>query len=771
MTNGDKKHPEPKQRYAWPPPVLKKSYGSPVLKRVWNNSSMCRAYVGNYIWPGSLTSLALHVGGMATVRFTDTHLLKPFKHQLMQLEGVLSPIGNAEISAACSTCISGISLFLLSLVFRRGMLRLLLSLRGWMYEGKPSFGTKIWGVLVTCLSGYKPYLYNCQSSLPRMPVPPLRTSVELLLESFEPIYKDDPKTMAELKQEAEQFLNGVGVKLQRALELKSWWSENFVSDWWEKYVYLMGRTPLPINSNYYVMDQSYWVPTHRQCSRAAMTVYHLLLAWESIVMEDMEPLRIRGTVPVCMEQYRKIFSTTRVPGEEMDELVHHSSAESQHIVVNRRGMLYKVDVVDKRGALVSPTALEKQLEMIVEDADAKYDSTSATERRVPALTANERTEWSRARTECFSHGVNKESLHWVESAILYLVLDTEQFSDLSSRASHLLTGQPGTYWFDKSVSVIVMNDGHLGLNCEHSLADAPVIGHLIEYALTYDILENYFTSDGQCKEPPLVKTTPASDIRSKPQLLQWEVTPPLEAAVSRACSFSEKNNNNLDLVLFDHTYFGKGVIKKCRISPDAFIQMALHTTFRKLHGHAALTYESSMTRLYKRGRTETVRSLTPEADRFVEGFLTDSLPSTEKQALLKKACQRHAVMYKDAMNGKGIDRHLFALYVAARGMNQDCQFLKRVLSIPWTMSTSQQPQQQISWAPVCSEERFKNQISPGGGFGPVAQDGYGVSYMVPGDHRIFFHVSSLRSTQSTDSNKFVETLRETLADMKKLYND
>ena len=35
-------------------------------------------------------------------------------------------------------------------------------------------------------------------------------------------------------------------------------------------------------------------------------------------------------------------------------------------------MLYKVDVVDKRGALVSPTALEKQLEMIVEDADAKY---------------------------------------------------------------------------------------------------------------------------------------------------------------------------------------------------------------------------------------------------------------------------------------------------------------------------------------------------------------------------------------------------------------
>ena len=55
--------------------------------------------------------------------------------------------------------------------------------------------------------------------------------------------------------------------------------------------------------------------------------------------------------------------------------------------------------------------------------------------------------------------------------------------------------------------------------------------------------------------------------------------------------FSRQNNSNLNLVLFDHQTFGKGVIKKCRLSPDAFIQMALHTTYRKLHGQPALTYE------------------------------------------------------------------------------------------------------------------------------------------------------------------------------------
>lgn len=75
---------------------------------------------------------------------------------------------------------------------------------------------------------------------------------------------------------------------------------------------------------------------------------------------------------------------------------------------------------------------------------------------------------------------------------------------------------------------------------------------------------------------------------------------------------------------------------------------------------------------------------------------------------------------------------------------------------------------QISWAPNCGKPKYQNLLSPGGGFGPVAEDGYGVSYMVPGDLRIFFHVSSRRSGQKTSSKKFVETLESTMAEMIRL---
>ena len=71
------------------------------------------------------------------------------------------------------------------------------------------------------------------------------------------------------------------------------------------------------------------------------------------------------------------------------------------------------------------------------------------------------------------------------------------------------------------------------------------------------------------------------------------------------------------------------------------------------------------------------------------------------------------------MSGEGVDRHLFALYVVSQGLGIDSPFLKSALAHPWKLSTSQQPQTQTN--------RWGKDIKPcpGGGFGPVSEDGYG----------------------------------------------
>ena len=107
------------------------------------------------------------------------------------------------------------------------------------------------------------------------------------------------------------------------------------------------------------------------------------------------------------------------------------------------------------------------------------------------------------------------------------------------------------------------------------------------------------------------------------------------------------------------------------------------------------------------------------------------------------------------------------LYVTSVGLGYDSDFLKSALKMPWTLSTSQTPQKQTDgrWNP---EGADAHRISPGGGFGPVADDGYGVSYMFGNDNVIFVHVSSKRSAKNTDSKRFERNIVKALSDIKSL---
>lgn len=45
-----------------------------------------------------------------------------------------------------------------------------------------------------------------------------------------------------------------------------------------------------------------------------------------------------------------------------------------------------------------------------------------------------------------------------------------------------------------------------------------------------------------------------------------------------------------------------------------------------------------------------------------------SVSNKQRVELLRTAADKHQLLYRDAMNGRGVDRHLFALYVACRGI-------------------------------------------------------------------------------------------------------
>ncbi|XP_052265796.1 carnitine O-palmitoyltransferase 1, liver isoform-like [Dreissena polymorpha] len=735
-----------------------------------------RNSIKNGMWPTKLWNLVVMVGVLSVVLVGDWEPLRPLTGRLRYMEEVLHIPGDWPLLARSllTSFIAGFIFFIILLHVRRYTLRMLLSYRGWMYEQPKtqSLATTVWGLLVHLVSGSHPSLYGCQQSLPRQPVPPLKETLKSLIQSLKPLYGEDSQIIQDLKKESKEFQRTLGPKLQRILYLKSWWAQHYVTDFWEKYVYLMGRSPLPINSNYYIMDQSNWKPTSSQVARAANVIYQFMLVRQSIEHEKMEPLLIRNTIPICMAQYELVFSTTRVPGEEMDQLVHYSSTESKHIIVNRKGVMYKLDMFDMDRKLVSPADLQKQLHWIMMDAERHLGDYSEEARSLPALTGLNRKEWATVRQTHFNGGLNQDSLATLEKALFHVVLGTEIHEDISSRAQYLFHADGKSIWFDKSLTLLVQPDGRMGLNCEHSYADAPVLAHIIEINFTQEAVHGLLSPELDLESCDLdLHESKSSHSIYRPERLVWEIPDSLGRSINSAHLTVLKAIEDIDLRVEGYFKYGKGFVKTCKVSPDAYIQMALQVTYFKNAKEHCLTYESSMTRLYLQGRTETVRSLTMEASKFVWAFVDKTVPRADKIRLLQEACEAHARQYKDCMSGRGIDRHLFALYVVSKGLEYDCEFLKKCLSIPWTLSTSQSPQQQLLNSPSCDLPEYRDKTSPGGGFGPVSDDGYGVAYMIPGDFKFFFHVSSKKSSKKTDSSLFMSQLFETLDQMKELFEE
>ncbi|XP_042637442.1 carnitine O-palmitoyltransferase 1, liver isoform [Orycteropus afer afer] len=687
-----------------------------------------------------------------------------------------------QMKNVVSGVLFGTGLWVALIITMRYSLKVLLSYHGWMFaeHGKMSRATKIWMGMVKVFSGRKPLLYSFQTSLPRLPVPAVKDTVNRYLESVRPLMKeDDFRRMTEL---AEDFAVNLGPRLQWYLKLKSWWATNYVSDWWEEYVYLRGRGPLMVNSNYYAMVSA-------ALQRGRDSPRQILL--------------LGSTIPLCSAQWERMFNTSRIPGEETDTIQH--IRDSKHIVVYHRGRYFKVWLYHD-GRLLWPREIEQQIQRILDDPSEPQ----AGEAKLAALTAGERVPWARCRQAYFARGKNKQSLDAVEKAAFFVTLDeTEQgyrredpVTSMDSYAKSLLHGS----CFDRWVLSACLDDGAADDrrkqdgSCSVRTAVAclrpePVVaarqsisggtlfsltlcctknGALLQglvppasmanvrgmpaYVMATDSFQLGYAEDGHCKGD----TNPNIPY---PTRLQWEIPEECQEVIEMSLNTANLLADDVDFHSFPFNAFGKSAIKRCRTSPDAFVQLALQLAHYKDMGKFCLTYEASMTRLFREGRTETVRSCTMESCSFVLAMMDPHTTVEQKRKLFKLASEKHQLLYRLAMTGAGIDRHLFCLYVVSKYLAVDSPFLKEVLSEPWRLSTSQTPHQQVE---LFHLERNPEYVSSGGGFGPVADDGYGVSYIIVGDKLINFHISSKFSCPETDSHRFGQHLREALVDILRL---
>ncbi|OQS01750.1 choline/Carnitine O-acyltransferase [Achlya hypogyna] len=548
--------------------------------------------------------------------------------------------------------------------------------------------------------------YANQEDLPSLPVPDLEQTARKYLDSVAPFVT--PEELRHTTELMNEFVgpNGQAHELHKMLLERAATERNWLADWWEYAGYTSYRAPTAIDINmisgfgsFAELDQP--VPQNRR----AAEIIRYTAEYHELLLRELVPPETMGRRPMCMNMFKRIFSSCRVPAVPADTYERLDGAKPiDHVVVFCRGYPFALRVYDTQRRLLSIGDLERQLQFI-----ARYAQSFPTKMRVGALTAAQRDEWAAAREALLPLGDNAAHLALIQESLFAVCLDEAIPTTPTACLQRIAAGEAHNRWFDKSLQFIVFANGNAGCNMEHGNADATVYRSVFEW-----LGRRYLTRSGSL-ETAIESTSDA--FLPPPTLLCLEVPPAVETAIARTEHAFAAKAARFQACVTRHKALGRTRIKaELRVPPDTYVQLAIQHAAWTLWGRPLPTYESAHTRWFALGRTETIRSCSSEVAAWLAA--PDGPAGRERFAA---AVAKHQALAVDALGGQGVDRHLLGLQVAAAVAGlapppvfADAAFVRSGGNGNFVLSTSNVSGYEWLW----------------GGFAPMVDYGVGVCYSV-----------------------------------------
>jgi carnitine O-acetyltransferase len=510
--------------------------------------------------------------------------------------------------------------------------------------------------------------------------------------------------------------------------------------------YLGRRDRIALNANFFFLfKESDLSQVERAAGLITAAVNYKLLLDEELVPPDF--LRKQAQ---SMQQYKFLFSTTRIPGTVQDTVRAPYTDEwpgpsrARHIVVFFRGNMFRMDVLGPEGRPHTPDELQAGLRAIMDAGAMRV----AAEASVGHLTTKARAEWAASRQALLDcHPGNPEALDAVETALFCLCLEDFTPKDIREACDQLLHGYSGNRWFDKAVSLIVFEDGNAGINVEHCGLDGNTILKFLD-ALLGEPAERL---------PERLEAQPQGSpaIGAVEFVLDDELRADVRAAADSFAAYAA--NTASSIVSTDG--FGKNRAKQLKMSPDAFAQLAFQLAHKRARGRVGATYESIATRQYQNGRTEAMRVVTPESVRFVTVMDDPNADAAARAAAFRAAASKHWTRARECQAGQAPEQHLWELQLIQRRQGEllgATEPLALYDSPGWTkmrsdyMSTSSAPSVHIKCL----------------GFGSTSNQCIGVAYALLPD-RLNVYLSAPLSV-ADEMDVFAGRLTEAISELQNL---
>ncbi|KAM9912181.1 hypothetical protein OXX69_002819 [Metschnikowia pulcherrima] len=651
------------------------------------------------------------------------------------------------------------------------------------------------------------FLFAAEEDVPKLPVPSLDETLRQVSVALKPLLSSEE--FEEFLQESAQFKANENIlRIQAHLEAAA---ENpgvgcyldVVNGASYPGIYGDLRGDILPRNPYLVLEEDPYAMTinppnqaQRMASLVNSSSKFIVTMRNGTLKPDVTPKAQR---PLTMNCYRNLFGTTRVPAP------HHSVTikkydevnESRHVVFICNNQFYSLEVLTKSVNLAdektkhelwfSDTELAVIVQAIVDDATA-VDRVSSVNNGIGSITTQTYGVWGNARMEL--ERSSPDTLHVIDNALFVAVLDTtiapvteqEKTKAISHGTSiladgtNIQIGSCASRWYDK-LQLIVTANAVAGIVWESTSMDSTAILRFISDIYTDSILKlarNINGAEGTLFDQN-IKFASQRDHPSKPaaHVLQFEKTPELSVLV-------HLSETRLADLLNQHEYrtltmkLDTLLLSKIKISTDSFLQIGFQLAYFALYGKLANTLEPITTRKFRDARTELIAVQNDDVANLVKLYIT-SADNRKKWDAFKACCEIHTIQYRDAMAGKGFERHLNALYQVSTRPNavKNLNEINRHTGLPPIPSFDQMSPGGTPFLSGTMFERLTNAellISNCGnpalrlfGIPPAIDQGFGIGYIIHKDEVVVTVSSKHRQTE-----RFLDTFKSFMSEIKRI---
>ncbi|KAK1740190.1 choline/carnitine O-acyltransferase [Skeletonema marinoi] len=482
------------------------------------------------------------------------------------------------------------------------------------------------------------YENNNQKTLPKLPVPTLKQTIERFIPTALPLCESDEELQS-LIRACDKFEDQAKELQLRLLQRKEDWKESsWLQKWRNQKGYLEVRDPVAVHRS-----------SGNDCSSQGKKTSML---WTAAMRQSWQQASLFDGVQIFIQ----CLSCTK------------KGIRRALCIVACKGYFFAVDFVDDQA---NPLALETLAKTLVKCQEMAQEQESLDiPKAIGWLSGCNRDGWASSLDKLTRYESFKEAMKVLESGAFVLCLD-ETLPETISDASEIFWNGRGVLgcnrFFDKSVNIIVNGLGQAAVLGEHSMMDGSIPMLVCNQINKYKY-ERF--SRASLRLAPPDKSN--EDIKVHDIFGDcWEdndLTNLANQLGQYAHEQYQELTDSVELKTIVHEDYGKQFIKKGRVSPDAFMQLVLQLAAYRCFGKQVATYEATQTRQFVHGRTETARTVSMDSKAFVEAMgyksMVDNDGADEKKdklKLLRNAAESHHEYTRSACNGYGVDRHLLGL--------------------------------------------------------------------------------------------------------------